>query len=78
MRRPPPCGEVVTTAGLPHPSVRQILDNKYGSVLRKVKAAAAAAKGAGAEALETGACPGTSTGRGGKKPPSPAELSMAD
>jgi hypothetical protein len=27
-------------------------------VLRKVKAAAAAVKGAGAEALETGACPG--------------------
>ncbi len=41
-------------------------------------AAAAAVEGAGAEALETGACPGGSTGRGGKKLPSPADLSMTD
>jgi hypothetical protein len=37
--------------------------------------AAAAVEGAAGEALETGACPGGSTGRGGKKPPSPADLS---
>jgi hypothetical protein len=38
-------------------------------------AAAAAVEGAGAEALETGACPGGSTGRGGKKPP-PQQTSL--